>query len=236
MIGGFPHRFEDSFFHQATERLRKITDHKLTTSQFTFGGFPITRVPKHFQPRCLEARPDIVVLQFATSDLIVPIRKQSNHLGTVPAQRNVLANPARLRHWLKWRCRGLLADVLRLPPVTPLEVYLQTMEQLTRTLLDHQIVPVVLSPFVFGGQRSDRFARDCTRRLGHRVSSLPNAVYIDAYTALDQHPRRQMLLSDGTHLSLAGHCVIGDALFHGMKDLIVNNTWPLKVSQPLINR
>ena len=224
MIGGFPHRFEDSFFHHATERLRLETRNNLITSQFTFGGFPVTRVPRHLRPRCLDARPDIVVLQFATSDLIVPIRKER---GSMPKQRKVLAHPARLRHWLRWRCRGLLVDVLRLPPVTPVDVYLQTMEQLARSLVGNQIVPVVLSPFVFGGQRSNRFARDCTRRLGQMVTSLPGAVYVDAYSALDAHPRREMLLSDGTHLSLAGHRVVADALFLSLKNLIANNGWPV---------
>lgn len=143
----------------------------------------MTRVPKHLEPRCLDARPDIVVLQFATSDPIVPIRKER---GSIPKQRKVLAHPAKLRHWLRWRCRGLLVDALRLPPVTPVDVYLQTMEQLARTLVENQIVPIVLSPFVFGGQRSNSFARDCTRQLGQMVNSLPNAVYVDAYSALDK--------------------------------------------------
>lgn len=69
MIGGFPHRYEDSCFHLAMERLRKESAHHLIPSIYTFGGFPVTRIPKHLAARCLAANPDIVVVQFASSDL-----------------------------------------------------------------------------------------------------------------------------------------------------------------------
>jgi len=223
MIGGFPHRLEDSFFIQATERLRAESTLNLITSQFTFGGFPVPRVTKHLQHRCLEARPNVVVLQFATSDLVVPIRKSRNQSGSVARQRQVLAHPARLQHRLKWCCRDLLADLLQLPPVTQPAVYLQTMEHFAHTLLEHQIIPVVMSPFVFGGQRSNRLARDCTRQLGQIVASLPGAVFVDAYAALDQHPHHEMLLADGTHLSLAGHQVVADTLFPSLKKLLLES-------------
>ncbi len=222
MIGGFPHRYEDSFFHLALERLKRETKIELAPSIFTLGGFPVTRVPKHLATRCLAAQPDIVVLQFGASDLIVPIRRASGHSGSglSPVQRTVSTKPPTLKSLLKWRFRALLAEMLQLPTVTPPKIYLETMIQLAQTLLAHRVIPVVVSPFVFGGSRSDRCARGCAARLQAGLSALPQAVYVEAYAALDRHPRRRMLLSDGTHLSLAGHQVVGESLFPSLKKLV----------------
>jgi lysophospholipase L1-like esterase len=38
---------------------------------------------------------------------------------------------------------------------------------------------------------------------------------------LDQHPHHEMLLADGTHLSLAGHQVVADTLFPSLKKLLL---------------
>ena len=165
MIGGFPHRQEDSFFHLAIERLRKQTEINLIPSVFTLGGFPITRVPKHLGARCLNEQPDIVVLQFASSDLIVPLRKHHHSGSSSPAHRKVSTNLPAFGDRLKWYCQSLIGDGLSLKPVTPPDIYLETMHSLALTLVKHQVIPVVLSPFVFGGRRSDRIARDCGGRL-----------------------------------------------------------------------
>ena len=214
MIGGFPHRYDDSFFHLALARLKPESSLEIVPSISTFGGFPITRVPKHLAARCLTAQPHIVVLQFGPSDLIVPIRRSRSHSSSSndPVQRKVLPNPPQLKHRLKWRLRALLADALQLPTVTPPEVYMATLTQLARTLLEHQVTPIVLSPFVFGGWRSDRFARTCADRLAVLLAAMPGAVFVDAYKALDRAPRHEMLLADGTHLSLAGQRVVSETL------------------------
>ena len=228
MIGGFPHRQEDSFFHLAIERLRKQTEINLVSSVFTLGGFPITRVPKHLHPRCLAANPDIVVLQFASSDLIVPLRKHHHSGSSYPVHRKVSTNLPAFGDRLKWHCQSLIGDGLRLKPVTPPEIYLETMHSLVLTLVKHHVMPVVLSPFVFGGRRSDKIARDCGGRLQQIINSMPNAVYVDAYSALDRQPRWQMLLSDGSHLSLEGQKVVAEALFPCLKRLVQDRVWLLR--------
>ena len=89
MIGGYPHREEDSFLHLALEQVRKESTHRIVSSSSTLGGFPITRVPKHLGSRCLAANPNIAVIQFATSDLVVPLRRKRNRQNNSvsPAQR-----------------------------------------------------------------------------------------------------------------------------------------------------
>lgn len=220
MIGGFPHRPEDSFFHLAIERLRKQTEINLIPSLFTMGGFPITRVPKHLKPRCLDAQPHIVLLQFGSSDLIVPLRRRNHRVSSLPVHRNVSTNLPVLVDRLKWNCQSLIGDGLRLEPVTPPNIYLETLNLLARTLVEHRVIPVVLSPFVFGGRRSDRIARDSSGRLQQLLNPIPTAVFVDAYAALDKHPHWRMLLSDGSHLSLEGHQVVAGALFPCLKKLI----------------
>ena len=228
MIGGFPHRPEASFFHHAIQQLRSEAGPNLVPSLFTFGGFPVTRVAKHLKARCLDARPDIVVLQFASSDLVVPVRRYDPG-GGHEIHRNVSAQMPAMADWCRWQLQALIGDVRRLPSVTPVEVYLQTMEQMARTLLESGITPVVLSPFVFGAWRSDRVARFAAGRLPARLAALPGAVYVDAYAALDRQPRRQMLLKDGSHLSLAGHRVVAAALVPLLKNVLLNRE---KVSPP----
>lgn len=211
MIGGFPHRYEDSCFYLATERLRRETGQNIVPSIYTLGGFPVTRALKHLPTRCLAANPDIVVLQFGSSDLVVPVRR--NHRQASSVERKVSPEGANAVHQLRWRVRGIIGDVLRLNPVTPPEDYLETVGQMIRAIADHQAVPVVLSPFILGAQRSNRIARACVPRLRQMVAAIPGAHFVEVYSALDKHPRRQMLLRDGTHLSLEGQVVVGECLF-----------------------
>ncbi len=222
MIGGYPHRPEDSFLHLAMEQLRNESKKTIDSSSYTLDGFPITRVPKHLASRCISANPNIVVIQFATSDLIVPLRRKRNRQsgGISAAQRSVSNTSPNLIHRLNWQFQGLIGDVLHLTPVTPPELYLETMQGIARTLIEHRILPVVMSPFVFGGRRSDRFARECSGHLERALARIPQASFVDAYSSLARHPRHRMLLSDGTHLSLAGHKVVADVLFHHLQSIL----------------
>jgi len=54
------------------------------------------------------------------------------------------------------------------------------------------------------------------------MAQIPKAVFVDAYTALNEHPRSRMLLRDGSHLSLEGQSVVADALFPHLKNLLDN--------------
>lgn len=226
MIAGFPHRYEDSCFYLAIERLRKELGQSISSSIFTLGGFPVTHAIKYLPSKCLAARPDIVVLQFATSDLVVPVRRKHRHPvrglgGRMPSltERKASDHRASAIDQLRWRIDGIIGDLLRLAPATPPAIYLETMSNMARTISEHQAIPVILSPFVFGGCRSDRIARDCAQRLRRLLATIPNARYVDAYSALDQHPRSQMLLRDRCHLTLEGQAVVGQCLFASLANI-----------------
>ena len=175
MLEGYPHRPENSFFQLALEQLRAASVCKIKTSSYTLGGFPITRVIKHLASHCLAENPSIVVIQFATSDLVVPLRRKyhrSNHRISRAARR-VSDKPANLMNRLNWLLQGLVGDGLRLKSVTPPEVYLETMREIVQILRVHQIIPVVMSPFVFGGSRSNRIAGECHLKLQEFLYNLP---------------------------------------------------------------
>ena len=221
MIDGFPHQPTDSFFHHAVTRLRQETAQVVTTSMFTMGGFPVPRVLRHLESKCLALHPDIVVVQFGATDLVVPLRRKKNRDGTTSAAfhgRSVA--PATLKSRIWWQFQGLAGDLLQLEPVTPVGAYLETKGEIIRTLLAHNIIPVVVSPFVFGSRRSDRNARYCSGRLQELVATLPKAHFVDAYAALNRHPRHQMLLADGGHLSLAGQQVVAAELLIVLKRIV----------------
>ena len=222
MIDGFPHQPTDSFFYLAVTRLRQETARPITTSMSTLGGFPITRVPKHLAGKCMVFHPNMVVLQFGATDLVVPLRRKKNRDGTAAAAfhgRSVA--PATLISRVRWQFQGLAGDALQLKPITPVELYLETMAGMVRTLLANNIVPVVVSPFPFGSRRSDRNARYCVGRLQEILATLPQAHFVNAYAALDRHPRHRMLLADGGHLSLAGQQVVAEELLGVLKRIIV---------------
>ena len=100
------------------------------------------------------------------------------------------------------------------------EALLETMDRMVRMISDIHALPVVLSPFVFGAQRSNRIARGCVPRLRQIVAAIPGAHYVDVYSVLDQYPRREILLADGTHLSLKGHAVVGECLAPVLAEIV----------------
>lgn len=231
MIAGFPHRYEDSCFYQAMERLKNESGQIITPAIITLGGFPITHAAKHLAPRCLDAQPDIVVLQFATTDLVVPVRSKHRRArrglaGRIPsaAEREACDHPANAMDQLRWQIDGMIGDLLQLAPVTPPEIYLQTMTAMAGSIAEHHAIPVVLSPFIFGGRRSNRIAGHCAQRLPELLASVPKARYVDVYSALSRHRSGEILLRDRCHLTLKGQAIVGDRLFETLATILNEKT------------
>jgi len=170
---------------------------------------------------------DMCPLTQVTSDLVVPVRRKHRHpfhglAGRRPslASRKACDRRAQAMDQLRWCIDGMIGDLLQLAPVTPPEIYQETLCSMARAISEHQAIPVVLSPFVFGGRRSDRIARDCAQRLPRLLASIPNARFVDAYSALNQYPRGEVLLRDRCHLTLKGQAIVGECLFASLAKII----------------
>jgi hypothetical protein len=98
------------------------------------------------------------------------------------------------------------------PSRTPLEDYLAAILNMVDECRDAGSAVVVLSPFVMGVNRCNRFARRYARALGQQLSCTPGAYFLDAHSLLSQERRSDMLLRDGFHLSAHAHQIIGVAL------------------------
>lgn len=224
MIAGFPLGLRHGFLQQAVGQLERSGQIKVALEIVALGGFPAPRAPKHLAKRVLADHPDVVVMQFGSIDASTPLRngiglrhfvKKDTH------QRDEVPNsPPKRFDIIKWDLRSLASEVLLVPPLTPLETYLSAKLDMVEQCLDAGSKVVVVSPFVMGGWRSNRFARAYTRELKERLANRPGVFFLDAHTLLSPEPRRKMLLCDSFHLSAEAHHRVGVALAELLKKVI----------------
>jgi lysophospholipase L1-like esterase len=215
MISGFPFPAETGFLYHAVRHLQKHHALSVQHEVVTLGGFPVPRAQKHLHKKVLGNHPDVVVLQFGSTDASAPLRRSPvARLWTKQPDRDekVAVHPAGFKHALKWKLWGIASDVLLVKPVTPLNEYLDAMEQMVVECLAAGSAVVALSPFVIGSGHSNRLAKSYTRALRRRLARYPKCYFLNVHELLGQWPRQQMLLSDGFHLSEQGHAVVGERL------------------------
>jgi lysophospholipase L1-like esterase len=221
MIAGFPLPAENGFLHQAAQHLQGDRQRRVKLDIVTMGGFPAPRAYKHFAKSVLTRRPDVLVLQFGSTDASAPLRNAFFLRGSLrksgQGRETVSDRPPSAADLVKWRLRSLASDGLLVPPLTPLDEYLAAMLAMAAEGRAAGSTVVVVSPFPMGGDRSDRFARRYTRALAQRLPEIPGAHFLDAHALLSQWPRRQMLLRDGFHLSAEAHQRLGVALAEVIK-------------------
>lgn len=215
MISGFPFPADTGFLCHAMHQLHRDHGKQAWVEVVTMGGFPAQRAQKHLRKKVLALRPDVVVLQFGSTDASAPLRRSGwVRLWVKKPVHGDKVSPssATWKHALKWRIWGVASSLLRVKPVAPLEEYLAAMNNMVKACLAAGSAVVVVSPFVMGSGHSNRLARRYSRALGEIFSRLPNCHFLDAYSVLQPLPRRQILLSDGFHLSARGHELVGDRL------------------------
>ena len=216
MIAGYPLQAEEGFLHRAVEQLRDEGRRQVALESISMGGFPAQRACHHFAKRCLARRPDVVVLQFGSTDASAPLRnafflRGSLHNGS-HSRGKVSDQPPSMKDLVKWRLRSLASDLLLVPSLSPLEDYLAAIQTMVAEGCAAGCDVVVVSPFVMGGGRSNRGARRYTRAQELRLRKFPRAHFLDAHDLLSRWPRRRMLLCDGFHLSPEAHQKLGRAL------------------------
>jgi lysophospholipase L1-like esterase len=92
------------------------------------------------------------------------------------------------------------------------------------------IAVVVLSPFVMGGARSNRFAARYSHALRRHLPLSSVVHLLDAHALLSRERRSQMLLRDGFHLSARGHQIVGAALGQLLAQIALNGKWPKTIA------
>lgn len=221
MIAGYPLPAESGFMHQAVQHLQRGGQIKPAFEIVAMGGFPAHRARKHFPKKVLSQKPDVVVIQFGSTDASAPLRnatllRQPPKSGPQTREK-ISPQPPTSGDVLKWHLRSLASEVLRAPPLAPLEDYLSAVTGMVKEARAAGCRVVVLSPFVMGGGRSDRFARRYTRALAARLKQIPGTHFLDAHSLLARWPRKQILLRDGFHLSREGHEILGAALAEAIR-------------------
>jgi len=216
MIAGYPLAAEAGFLYRAVQTVQQSYQSKLTLEIVPLGGFPAARARKHFAKKALSQQPDIVVLQFGSTDASAPLRRAvglRHLLRKDPRVRDQVFNrPASSKDLLKWHLRSLASELLFVTPNAPMGEYLDAVVGMVNEARAAGCTVVVLSPFIIGGGRSNRFARRYTDALAQQLRPLSDVFFLDAHALLTPFARREILLYDSFHLSDRGHAELGNAL------------------------
>ena len=207
MINGDPFRPEDSFFHKATWALKQELPQAVETSVISLPGLPITRAIKYYKKKIKPMRPDIVVVQFGSTDSVIPIRKRLGKLARVMPPPPPVANIGKPSRW-KWWLKSLAAELLLLNPITDEETYIESIRCLITQAQATATAVVLVSPFVMASSRSNRCARKYTQGLKVLTAQTPGVYCLDAHALLSAHPKHTVLCPDGLHITPLAHQLI----------------------------
>jgi hypothetical protein len=222
MIKGTPFGPECSFLHIATSRLKQNPRSAIQTQVVSLPSFDAPRAKKHIRCKLLGHKPNIVVIQFGSTDAAVPIRK---HLGRIGGQAIKNTDTSiTFMDVFKWHLKTTISTLLFLRPVTPEADYIRAMTGMVARSLSMQVTPIVISPFPFGSSRSDYFSRAYSNRLKSEIQGIKGAYFIDAYSELAKHPKSKTLCQDGFHISKFSHELISDLLVAEIKAIASTDT------------
>ena len=215
MISGYPHK-GDGFFKLACDQIESSAGVSIIRNEQSCGGFPAPRAAKFLQKRVLDKRPDFVVIQLGSLDALCSVRHSigGGSLGDASATKKsnksatVQDAPATFRSRPRWFLATIIGFAFSLAPVTPLSLYLLTMEDVIDRCLAAGATPIVLTPFVYGSYYSMRSGIKYAEALKVLIARKMGVSVIDAISLLRAYPKREVLLHDGFHLSAKAHSLI----------------------------
>ena len=217
MIAGTPFARECSFFEIAIEKLTLTRSISIQSSVVSLAGCVSPRAEKHIKRQILKARPNIVVIQFGSTDAAVPIRNRLGRVGgTATKNSDSAITPIDL---IKWQIKNIVSNLLFLKPVTPEADYIDAISSMVKKSLSMNVTPIVLSPF--GSSHSDRFSKAYSDRLKSVIHGLDGVFFVDAYNELAKQPKSKILCQDGFHVSKFGHELIGNLLATEIEKVIL---------------
>jgi len=213
-----------SFFDLFVNQISMNGLDEVKSEVISLKGFTAERAVRHIG-KVVKSDPDIVIVQFGTSDCYIPVRKRlrvkcgldgsskgnsnSTFLSsalTRPRSFNILDDA-------RWLISGLMSYTLSLSPMSTPDVYVASIESLIKTLTNNKIVPIVLSPFVLKNFASNRFARQLTDRI-RSLTEKYDFMFVDCHQALSKYSKRDVLLPTGIHLNALGHRVVFEEIWN----------------------
>ncbi|QAA34760.1 MULTISPECIES: SGNH/GDSL hydrolase family protein [Clostridium] len=223
LIEGFPHESNVSFFNQLLDSLsskNNIYDNEIVS----LGGFPITRAKKYLDKKVIKVKPDIVILQFGTTDVDIKIKKTlSRRFNLKYSSSNIdmkLRNVERLNYsyfnrfklLLKSFIKHLVAKILRVEPVTNIKDYIDSMEEIITSLNSHGIKVVVLAPFIQLDYLTNVRINRYIDKLSDLLKKNNNFYLVNCNSELLKQEKSEIFIFDGIHFTEKGHSIIASKI------------------------
>lgn len=211
MISGYPHK-SGGLFEVACSKISQSTETPVESKVFSFGGFPAPRAQKYLKSKVFGYQPRYIVIQLAALDALCPVRRSSSASGSARRETGSQIKTASWRSYARWLIAALIGYMRNLEPVTPLSLYIPAIEGMLEMCIAANMVPIVLTPFVYGSRYSMKNALVYAEVLRGLVAAKPGAHLVDCIEVLRPYAKCQVLQHDGFHLSQVGHAVVGTAI------------------------
>lgn len=220
MIDGMGISNEKSFFSLYIDSLKK-NKIQVKSEIISLGGFPINRVEKYLHLKVLKTKPDIIIIQFGSTDVAINFHKIVNEkidhfwnkkntgvkINWIGNTNGNILKKANIRDQLRWKIKSSICKIFNVKPLTSKKTYYSSMEKIISILNANDVYPVVLSPFISGND----YSNELSRIYAHEVKSLAvnhKFMFIDCICIFDKYSKSKVLFNDGLHLSELGHQVV----------------------------
>lgn len=225
MINGVPFKPEDSFFQKFIENLENNGTNIDFSKVISLEGFTINRAKKYFSKKVLSLNPDLVILQFGSTDCFVDLKKNlyknfkimkkfknqngSKEISKYPIDNNI---NSKLTSICKFIIKLLLIKLFNSTPRTTLNDYIESLEYIINECNSLNIELMILSPFVIGDIVSNMYAKKYTMNI-YNLNHMHSFIFVNCHSLLIKHNIQDVLLKDGVHISTKSHLLIADLMF-----------------------
>ena len=235
MITGYPHKGA-GLFEVACGLVERRLARPVLSTVVSLGGFPAPRAEKYLKGKVFNFDPQYIVIQFGATDAQCPIRTGSRPTDScsepttegnlkTAARRSTSYHdqPATVLSRLRWQVASLIGHLRKIEPITPLSPYIAAIERMVQDCRSVGITPIVLSPFVYGSQYTNRNAIRYVNALHELHSRAEDMIFVDCASQLARFSKSMILQHDGFHLSRVGHNLVGEAIGQAIVDDVIAN-------------
>lgn len=230
MISGYPLGEEHSFFTLLINRMRSELKIEIDTEVISFGGFPLNRAKKYFESKVLRTNPDVIIMQFASADTNVQLRTHIARISPVLKKldnnKSIISDTTTDLQQFIWHPKKYVLYVLkyilcRLSRVEPVHMSIDdirnSVEEIAKKCIDNNIKLILLSHFVQADMAQNYWSKRYATEI-QSIASKYNMIFIDCHQTLSRFKKKDILLSDGFHLSKKGHQVVMQAIYSRLNE------------------